>query len=310
MPQPTRLEYPVAIYHVMGRGEPQEAPSTSPSRLFPLLALTACCVLAPSTQGQTLYDGSQGTLPEAQGWSYAAVNLGILELATNGSALLDTTSTTMNSAGWGLVASPALNRFTGFSLLFSIKVNAETHNSANRAGFSCIALAGDTNGIELGFWTTKVFAQSESPLFTHAEDAPFTTTNGYVNYSLTLLGTNYLLRANGTPVLSGPTRNYTAFSGPINPYRTPNFLFFGDDTTSASGSFSLQSVQLVRPPTLSISSAGVISWTGVSNVTYTVYSSTNLTSWTSNATVTSTSDTFCYTNDLLPSARFLRVAYP
>jgi hypothetical protein len=275
-----------------------------------VIALTGCCLLTISTQGQTLYDGSKGTLPEAQGWSYGAVNFGVLELATNGSALLDTTSTTLNSAGWGQVASPGLDRFAGFSLLFSVKLNVEMHNSANRAGFSCIALSSDTNGIELGFWTTNIFAQSESPLFTHAEDAQFTTTNGYVNYSLTLLGTNYFLRANGAPVLSGPTRNYTAFNGPINPYRTPSFLFFGDDTTSAGGSFNLQRIQLVRPPTLALSGTRVVSWTGVSNVTYTIYTSTNLTTWRSNATVTSASDTFCYTNNVLQAAQFLRVEYP
>jgi len=275
-----------------------------------LKALTGCCLLTAGTQGQTLYDGSQGTLPEAQGWSYGAVNFGVLELATNGSASLDTTSTTLNSAGWGQVVSPGLDRSAGFSVLFSVKLNGELHNSANRAGFSCLALSSDTNGIELGFWTTNIFAQSDSPLFTHAEDAQFSTTNDYVNYSLTFFGTNYFLRANGTPVLSGPTRNYTAFNGPINPYRTPSFLFFGDDTTSAGGSFSLQSIQLVRPPRLALSGKGVVSWTGVSNVAYTIYTSTNLVTWRSNAAVTSTSDAFRHTNNVLEAAQFLRVEYP
>jgi len=275
-----------------------------------LKALTGCCLLTAGTQGQTLYDGSQGTLPEAQGWSYGAVNFGVLELATTGSALLDTTSTTLNSAGWGQVVSLGLDRSAGFSVLFSVKLNNEFHNSANRAGFSCLALSSDTNGIELGFWTTNIFAQSDSPLFTHAEDAQFTTTSGYVNYSLTLFGTNYCLRAHGAPVLSGSTRNYTAFSGPINPYRTPSFLFFGDDTTSAGGSFNLQRIQLVQPPRLAFSGTGVVSWTGVSNVTYTIHTSTNLSTWKTSATVTSASDTFRYTNNVLEAAQFLRVEYP
>jgi len=278
-------------------------------RVF-LLALAGYGLLVPSARGQTLYDGSLGTLPEAQAWSYGAVNFGVLEQATNGAALLDTTSTTLNSAGWAQVVSPELSRSAGFALSFSVKLNAEMHNSADRAGFSCIALSSDTNGIELGFWTTRIFAQSDSPLFTHGEDVQFDTTNGYVNYSLTLVGTNYLLRANGQPVLSGPTRNYSAFNGPINPYRTPNFLFFGDDTASAGGSFNLQTIRLVRPPILSLSGAGVVSWTGVSNVTYAIDTSTNLTAWTCNATVTSTSNTFVYTNNVLPLSQFLRVRYP
>ena len=274
------------------------------------LTVLTGCLFAASARGQTLYDGSLGTLPEAQSWSYGAVNFGVHELATNGSAMLDTTSSTLSSAGWGQVVSPELNRSAGFSLLFTLKLNAELHNSADRAGFSCIALSSDTNGIELGFWATSIFAQSESSLFTHAEDVQFPTTNGYVNYSLSLIGTNYFLRANGALVLSGPTRNYSAFNGPINPYRTPNFLFFGDDTTSAGASFNLRTIALVRPPTLSLSGTGVVSWPGVSNVGYAVYASTNLTTWTSNATVTSASNTFYYTNNVLPRSQFLRVGFP
>jgi hypothetical protein len=277
----------------------------------PALMAVASCWIAASIQGQTLYDGSQGTLPEAQGWSFGAVNFGsVVELATNGSALLDTTSSTLNSDGWSQIAAPGLDRFAGFSLLFTAKLNAETHNNANRAGFSCIVLGNDTNGIELGFWTTTIFAQSDNPLFTHAEDTAFITTNGYVNYSLTMLATNYLLSANGTTILTGPVRNYTAFNGPVNPYRTPNFLFFGDDTTSASGSVNVQKIQLVLPPALSASNTGIISWTGVSNVTYTVDTSTNLIAWTSNATVNSTANAFYYTNSNVHSTRYFRVSYP
>jgi len=274
-------------------------------------ALTAWGLLNHTAHGQTIYDGALGTLPEAQGWSYVAVNFGtVIATMSNNSVLLDTTSTTLNSDGWSEIAAPDLIRAASFTLLFTLKMNAEAHNNANRAGFSCIALGSDTNGIELGFWTTTIFAQSDNPLFTHAEDVAFVTTNGFVNYALTVAGTNYTLRANGTTILSGPTRNYTAFSGPINPYRTPNFLFFGDDTTSAAGSANWQSAELVRSPALAIARNGILSWTGVSNLNYTVLASTNLTTWTSNATVSSASGNCFYTNGLTPARRFYRVSFP
>ena len=35
---------------------------------------------------------------------------------------------------------------------------------------------GDARGIELGFWTTSVWAQADSPMFTRAENTNFPTT--------------------------------------------------------------------------------------------------------------------------------------
>lgn len=264
-----------------------------------------------SARSQVLYDPSLGSLPDAQGWSYIALNFGnITKTMTENSVLLDTTSTAANQAGWSPLAAPLLDRTGGFALAFTARLNAETHNNNNRAGFSVIALGADTNGIELAFWTTNIFAQSDSPLFNHAEDTAFVTTNGFVDYVLAVLRTNYVLRANGTTILSGPVRNYTAFSGPINPYPNPNFIFFGDNTTSASGSVNVRKITLVRPPTLSSPQPGVISWTGVSNATYTVQASSNLTTWSTIGSATSANGLFNFTNSSLRPFQFLRVAYP
>ena len=90
-------------------------------------------------------------------------------IATNGVALLDTSLAHSTQAGWSQVLGPGLDRAKGFALLFSAQLDAETHKNTNRAGFSVILLADDKQGIELGFWTDTIFAQSDAPLFTRAE---------------------------------------------------------------------------------------------------------------------------------------------
>ena len=273
----------------------------------------AVCLLGSLSSGpaQTLYDAGLGTLPEAQGWSYGALGSGITKSLSANSVLLDTSTLSGNQAGWSRVAVPPLDRRKGFTLLFTAQLDAEVHSNTNRAGFSVIVLGSDTNGIELAFWTNTVFAQGGPPsLFVHAEDVAFTTTGGFVDYALTMVGSNYVLRANGTPTLFGPVRDYTSFSGPINPYRIPNFIFFGDNTTSAGASVNVRGFALVRPPLLTLPAPGVVSWRGTSNVNYRVESSSNLNTWTDRGVVTSPTDAFSYTNTATQSHEFLRVAHP
>jgi hypothetical protein len=265
----------------------------------------------PSGQAQTLYDAGSGTLPEAQGWSYFALGSGITKSLSGNSVLLDTSTQSGNQAGWSRVAVPPLDRSQGFTLLFSAQLNTETHNNGNRAGFSLIVLGADTNGIELAFWTNTVFAQGGPPgLFVHAEDVAFTTSGSFVDYALTLGASNYVLRANGTPVLSGPVRDYTSFGGIINPYRTPNFIFFGDNTTSAAASVNVRRLVLVRPPLLTTPAPGVVSWLGTSNSSYRVQASSNLTRWDDRGIATSPTDAFSFTNTATQPHEFLRVVYP
>ncbi len=272
-------------------------------------------LLGPLFSGpaQTLYDASLGTLPEAQGWSwsYGAIDFGTTKTMAGNSVLLDTSASTLTSAGWSRVAAPPLDRSRGFTLLFTAQLNAEAHTKTDRAGFSVIILGSDTNGIELAFWTNTIFAQSGPPsLFVHAEDVAFTNTGSFVDYALTLGATNYVLRANGIPILSGPVRDYTSFSGLINPYRTPNFVFFGDDTTSASASVNVRRLALVRPPLLTTPTAGVVSWLGNSNVNYRVHASSNLVTWAELGVAASPTETISFTNPATQAHKFFRVAYP
>lgn len=254
---------------------------------------------------QMLFDGSLG-LPTSQGWTYIAT--GGTEASTNNAVLVDTSAHNAYQAGYSDLAGE-LNRTNGFTVLFTSQLLSETHANTNRAGFSVIVLADDHRGLELAFWTNGIFAQSDSPLFTQAEATNYPTTV-FVNYALTFHPTNYVLTANGTPILSGPVRDYSAFSGFPDPYSSANFLFFGDDTTSAGGAVLLQMVALVTAPKLVASPDRLITWTGVPNQAYTVQASSNLSVWTATATVSSTSSQFSYTNPASATPSFYRVRYP
>jgi hypothetical protein len=105
-------------------------------------------------------------------------------------------------------------------------------------------------------------------------------------------------------------RDYTAFSGFPNPYASTNFLFFGDDTTSAGGASILNQVVLITAPQLVALPNQRITWTGVTNQTYTVLASANLSSWAVAGSITSPTADFTFTNTSGASSRFFRVTYP
>ena len=205
--------------------------------------------------GEVLYDPALGTLPGAQGWNFVSLPFST-PLSIEGSEVrLNTTALLQVSAGFSRIAPLPLDRTAGFTLRVTLRVLDENHGTRiDRAGFSLTVLSLDRKGIELGFWKDRVWAQSDSPLFTHAEEALWPNTDSQV-FELTLQGGTYTLGVSGKTVLTGPIRDYTPFVGLIDPYETPNFLFIGDNTTSAGASIGVGRVELaalpVTPPSLS-----------------------------------------------------------
>ena len=224
--------------------------------IFGTVLLTA----APVVLGEVWYDPVLGSLPDTQGWTYFTLPP-IDATFVDGAAVLDTSASAGIRGGWTRTANPPLIRAEGVRLLFTVEVVAETHTSTDRAGFSVILLDQDRRGIELGFWTDKVWAQSDLPLFKHAEEGTLRASGGPVPCVLTLFGDRYQLAvqrpaATDLEILQGPVRDYTAFTGAFDVYESPNFVFIGDDTTSASAKIRLQRVELIRgqtvPPTPAI----------------------------------------------------------
>lgn len=278
-------------------------------------ALAALTLFTLGGRAQVLFDGSLAVAPAGQGWDYAALP-GTAELTTsNGTTRLDTLALHNEQAGLARLAPAALDRETGFAIDFVVRVEAEEHVSPDRAGFSVIVLDQQARGIELGFWQDRVFAQADEPLFTHAEEAALDWKPGALSFSLGFGQAGYTLHVEGQPLLSGALRDYSAFIGLFDVYETPNFLFFGDDTTSAAARVELRRIALVGPVRLSLApspEAGVVrlSWEGVAGTGYGVEASSDLLHWNRQATVTSNDADFAFDSPARESAAFLRVSHP
>lgn len=210
---------------------------------------------APSEAAYNLYDAALGGTPDEQAFVYQAVGscpfcppqVQQIYSGTIPATIFNSMAEIQDSAGY--TASPqTFDRAAGFTLQFTVRIKQETHNNADRAGFSVILLAEDLQGIELAFWPDRIWAQADTPLFTHAEEAVYDTTSDLTVYDLTIMTDTYSLAANGTAVLTGPVRDYTAWEPPIpgapDPYETPNLIFLGDDTSSAAAEVWLQNVTI------------------------------------------------------------------
>lgn len=225
-----------------------------------LSTLTASLTLALSATAASallLYDGlsSPFQTPSQQNWLYQATAIGIIPkaTATSSGTVLDT-GDSANYAGYFNQNPIILDRSNGYTVSFRLRVNSESHGTNNnRAGFSVLVIsnqrAGESQpyGIELGFWLNNIWAQSST--FTRAETATYNTQSLAHTYHLKVSGNQYQLFVdNGTaPILQGPLRQYTGYTPPPgypNPYKTPNLLFWGDNTTSAKSKVTLMRVEV------------------------------------------------------------------
>lgn len=216
-------------------------------------------------QAQTLYDGAKNTSFSTQGWIVPprGTQTGT-QTVSNGGTTLNTTASDSIQDGFSIFTPPGqiqrytLNRIQGYTLGFNAQLLSEAHGSNyHRAGFSIIALSSDLRGIELGFWTNdsksndRIWAQNDGdtkpPRFTHAEGTSFNPSRSLTRYDLSVKGDRYDLFANGNfqaRILTGSLRNYSLEKTPYNIYTTPNFIFFGDNTTSARASVRITRVDL------------------------------------------------------------------
>lgn len=238
-----------------------------------LVLLSLCCLpTVLSAQTITLYDPSLNTLPVSQGWFSYITNFqgtatqtlvpGGTQLVTTGTAQAGYFNKNPLTGSLVNAGFPTLNRINGYAIRFDVSVTSESHSNNDRAGFSIIALSSDLQGIELGFWTNEIWAQNQP--FTHGEGVAFNTVPSS-SYLLTILGNSYSLNANGTDILNGSLRNYSGFG---IPYSNNNFVFLGDDTTSANADITLGQVQLLsaipEPATW-------FTWVGLGAIAITAY---------------------------------------
>jgi len=225
-------------------------------RIASWLAAVATVVSFDSiAAGTLLYDADSGVLPDPNwGWSFLSVGSGTERGMLAGSTFLDTTaSEDPGRAGYSMSVASGLDSATGFILDFSLRLTSESHGSNNnRSGFSIIVLDSNNSGVELSFWTDEVWAKNADAAFSHAEGVPINTDSFERTYRLTFLGAQYTLTSAGAPTLPGTLRdNYAQFVGfPYNvvPYGQSNYIFFGDNTSSAAANFELSSITLAPVP--------------------------------------------------------------
>jgi len=253
--------------------------------LFLALALV---LAAPLANAAVLYNGALSGTPAVQGWNYIADDptplfdtVQATHGETGGVTTLNSTPDIQDRAGYfseipvlGTFKHPLLGTLdrggNGYTVRIRARVVEEDHSgSNNRAGLSVIVLSNDSVGLELAFWKDEIWAQDDTPsLFIHDEGVPFDTTSAIVTYDLSILGNAYQVFADGVPILSGALRNYSAHSNPV--YSETNFIFIGDDTTSASAQAEITYVEVLEqalavpePCTLSLAIFGLLAF-GVS----------------------------------------------
>jgi hypothetical protein len=218
-----------------------------------LLGLLAALPLAAAQETTVLYDGDVGDgtqTPDDQDFTYVTIIPSVAPSAAGGVTTLDTTANNDIYAGFigNANVMPTLDRTAGYTVSFTARVVQETHSSEDRAGLSIIVLSSDAIGLELAFWENEIWAQHDnqtgSDYFIHAEGVFTDTTQRLTRYDLAVFSDTYTLLMSNTAVLSGSLRDYTGYEGALDPYETANFLFLGDDTTSASAIFELASVEV------------------------------------------------------------------
>ncbi len=200
-------------------------------------------------QTTTLYDGAGGKTLDQSASTWVYVQRPRLPSVTGkfseGGTMLDTTANASLKAGYSCFAPFALDTVKGFTVRFNLKVIAEAHGERiSRSGCSVIVLGSDGKGVELAFWTNEVWTQTDT--FDHgtgAEAHSFDTTKQSAAYTLRVAGGKYDLSVNGATLLHGDLHNY-ALHGPAIPYKLANYLFIGDDTTSAAARFNIAHVDI------------------------------------------------------------------
>lgn len=275
-----------------------------------LSSILVGALVSAGAAAQVLFEAPPDRWPTDQGWSYAAVP-GLAERQHLGHAVrLVTTAAPLEAAGYARQITPPLDRRVGFNLVLRFRLPVEQHIRDDRAGFSVILLDAERRGVELGFWTNQVFAQADQPLFTRAESASYPFAAEPVEIVLSLQATHYRLFANGALLLTGPLRDYTAFTGFPDVYEAPNFIFLGDNTTSAAAVVELAAVALVHPPRLSLTANRRLSWSGVPGQAYTVEVSRDCREWTPAGRITSATGEFVFPSPTEAGTAFFRLVHP
>jgi hypothetical protein len=232
-----------------------------------LLAGSMVAAVPVPAASQVLYDAAApgAHAPGDAGW-LTGTFVGLTETVTGDGALVSVAPTPFgrnlaqggysNHYAGGSLVNPAfaqLDSVAGYRLDLGFRVDGEQHAVANRAGFSVILIGHDLRGVELAFRNDGIFAQTAGPnYFTVGESNVDPLAVGRAlalnRWQIQVQGDSYSLTQGGSVILAGNLRDYSGYAGNgQTAYRTPDFLFVGDDTQSASSSFLLSYAAITTP---------------------------------------------------------------
>jgi endonuclease/exonuclease/phosphatase family metal-dependent hydrolase len=276
--------------------------------------------------------------------SYAIPN-GIISrypFITNGSWADSDTGVNDRGFAWALIDLPGTNNLYVVSV--HLKASSGSTNPSRRAAEAAevtsniqtnfingtnawIIIAGDMNlyhsGTENAITTFTTYL-SDAPVPADQKSDQDTNAGRAERYDRVLVSfamTNLLV-----PVVVGTNTfpNGLVFDSRV----APSMTNISPVMTNDSGALNMQHMAVVKdfqitytvtnsvtvpPPLLAMSSADIIRWFGVSNLTYTVQTKTNLatTNWLTLGTASSTTTNFSFTNSSAGTVeRFYRVTYP
>ena len=242
-----------------------------PLRTAQVTLLTTLMFAALPAAAQVLYNPATGPVnPALTGWLDGSLIGASASYSSNGAQVTPSAGNAA-IAGWSnypaLLAIngalppvnttfPVLDEAAGYTLSFNMVLASEDHSgNANRAGFSVTLIGSDRKGVEIGFQNTRIFAQNlvgDSFFAGESSSDPALVADAFApnhRWDLQVQGGSYQLTVDGLPVLAGALHDYSNYTGNgANAYRTPNFLFLGDNTTSAGASFLLSYAAISAVP--------------------------------------------------------------
>lgn len=213
--------------------------------LAAVIAVWIWAWVGPAAAQIAFYAGAG--LPSAQGWSTLSLGTAGSGTLVDQTYVLDSTGVGVDTWGHARISPVPLDGSAGYMVNFAIRVPIQSNSNPDRAGFSMLFVGNDpTQSIELAFRTQEVFAyEYVNGAFVQGASAAFNV--GFTQHSYTLSVANgaYSLSAMGNVLISGSLQHYAS---PTIPYAIPNFMFFGDNTSSASAVAEVNFIDVVAVP--------------------------------------------------------------
>ncbi len=258
-------------------------------------------------------------------WTARASNTGSkygrLQYSADGVNFTDFPQAFINPTTFGgitnnLAAFPAVNDKPNFA----VRLVAEFESTAINSGSAAYAGAGTSYGTggTIRFDMVTIYAApivtGTAPVITNHPVSQAAAQGDNITFSVGAEGTlplSYQWQFNLADLPGATAASFTRSN--VQPAHAGSYSVIVSNTAGFTTSSNVTLSLIVPQPALTTPAAGVLQWQGLSNLTYTIQSSTNLTppDWTALGTATSTDGTLWFTNAPATNAqRYYRVVYP